>query len=67
MKKIAKLSLVAAVAVAGLSTSAMADTLAEAFANSKVKGEIKSQYFQKETKAGVESSIWSKSDGENVF
>ena len=59
MKKIAKLSLVAAVAVAGLSTSAMADTLADAFANSKVKGEIKSQYFQKETKAGVESSIWS--------
>jgi len=60
MKKIAKLSLVAAVAVAGLSTSAMADSLSEAFAASKVKGEIKSQYFQKEKAAGLnaESSIW---------
>lgn len=57
MKKFAKMSLVAAVAVAGFST-AQADTLAEAFAASKVKGEIKSQYFEKETDAGAESSIW---------
>jgi imipenem/basic amino acid-specific outer membrane pore len=60
MKKIAKLSLVAAVAVAGFTTSAMADTLADAFAASKVKGEIKSQYFQKEKEFGADakSSIW---------
>jgi imipenem/basic amino acid-specific outer membrane pore len=60
MRKLAKLSLVAAVAVAGLSTSAVADSLAEAFAASKVKGEIKSQYFQKETKeaTNAESNIW---------
>jgi len=58
MKKIAKLSLVAAVAVAGLSTSAMADSLAEAFAASKVKGEIKSQFFQKEGTNGDDSLIW---------
>jgi len=61
MRKLAKLSLVAAVAVAGLSTSAVADSLAEAFAASKVKGEIKSQYFQKEKENGAnaKSSIWS--------
>jgi len=61
MKKIARLSLVAAVAVAGLSTSAMADSLADAFAKSKVKGEIKSLYFQKEKETGADakSSIWS--------
>jgi len=58
MKKIAKLSLVAAVAVAGLSTSAMADSLSEAFAASKVKGEIKSQFFQKERNNGDDSLIW---------
>jgi len=61
MKKIARLSLVAAVAVAGLSTTAMADSLAEAFAKSKVKGEIKSLYFQKEQSANVadaKSSVW---------
>ena len=58
MKKIAKLSLVAAVAVAGFTTAASAGTLAEAFAASKVKGELKSQYFEKETDAGAESSIW---------
>jgi imipenem/basic amino acid-specific outer membrane pore len=58
MRKLAKLSLVAAVAVAGLSTSAVANSLSEAFAASKVKGEIKSQYYQKETNAGAESNIW---------
>mgnify|MGYP005994156043 CR=1 FL=1 len=58
MKKIAKLSLIAAVAVAGFTTSASADSLAEAFAASKVKGEIKSQYFEKELQDGTKSSIW---------
>lgn len=42
MKKITKLSLAASLI---LTTSSYADTLAEAFANSKVKGEIKVQYF----------------------
>ena len=44
MKKFVKLSLVASLAVAGL-TSANANTLAEAFAASKVKGEVRAQYF----------------------
>ena len=57
MKKIAKLSLVAAIAVAGM-TNVNAASLEEAFAASKVKGEIKSQYFQKENAAGQEASIW---------
>ena len=64
MKNMIKLSLVAAVAVAGFSTAASANTLEEAFAASTVKGEIKSQYFTKETKAGVKSSIWT--NGGNV-
>lgn len=48
MKKIVKMSLVAAVAVAGLQTGALAaDTLADAFANGKVKGSVKAYYFSK--------------------
>lgn len=57
MKKIMKISLIAAVTVAGFST-VQADTLAEAFAASKVKGEIKSQYFTKNSEAGVSNHIW---------
>lgn len=57
MEKFAKLSLVASLAFAGL-TSAYADSLAEALAASKLKGEIKSQYFTKKSAAGVEDSIW---------
>jgi len=60
--KIAKLSLVAAVAITGFTTvtsaNTSANTLAEAFAASKIKGELKSQYFQKKANTGVESSIW---------
>jgi len=48
MKKITKLSLAASLL---LSSAACADTLAEAFANSKVKGEIKAQYFDKQSPA----------------
>ncbi len=61
MKKIAKLSLVASLAVAGLTTTVSADSLAQAFADAKVKGEIKSLYFQKEKESGADakSSIWS--------
>lgn len=52
MKKITKLSLIAALT---LSSTVYADTLAEAFAASKVKGEIKAQYFDIET-AGMSST-----------
>lgn len=47
--KLAKLSLVAVV-VAGLSTSSFAaDTLADAFKNGKVSGELRAWYFDRET------------------
>ncbi len=56
MKKIKKLSLVATLAL--ISTQAFsADTLSEAFAEGKVSGEIKSQYFQKEV-SDKKVSIW---------
>ncbi len=45
MKKISKLSLAACLA---LSTALYSDTLEGAFANSKVKGELKAQYFNVE-------------------
>jgi hypothetical protein len=51
MKKIAKLSLVASLAVAGLTTTASAESLSEAFAASKVKGEIRAQYFAEDYEA----------------
>lgn len=35
-----------------------ADTLSEAFENGKVSGEIKSQYFQKESNNSETTSIW---------
>lgn len=57
MTKIIKMSLVAAVAVAGLSTVSSANTLKEAFAATTVKGEIKAQYFTQDSSAG-DSSIW---------
>ena len=47
--KLAKLSL-AAIAVVGLSTSSFAaDTLADAFKNGKVKGDIKAYYFMEDS------------------
>lgn len=52
MKKFVKLSLVASLAVAGL-TSANANTLAEAFAASKVKGEVRAQYFAEDYEAAA--------------
>lgn len=57
MKKITKLSLVAAVATLGL-TNACADTLSDAFAKSKVKGEIRAQYFNEKETDGKDSSIY---------
>lgn len=48
MKKITKLSIAACLLLTG---SAFADTLEEAFSNSKVKGELKAQYFDKQSPA----------------
>lgn len=61
MKKIAKISLVTALAVAGFATNSFAaDTLAEAFTNGKVSGAVKSYYYaQTFDGAGKnDSSIW---------
>lgn len=63
MKKIAKISLVAALAIAGLSSNVYAaDSIKEAFSNAKVKGDIKTYYFAQtfdnETTALKDSSIW---------
>ncbi|MGA1933532.1 OprD family outer membrane porin [Arcobacter sp. YIC-464] len=48
MKKITKLSMAACLL---LTSSVFADTLEEAFSNSKIKGEIKAQYFDKQSPA----------------
>lgn len=48
MKKITKLSIAACLLLTG---SAFADTLEEAFSNSQVKGELKAQYFDKQSPA----------------
>lgn len=61
MKKIAKLSLVAAFAVTGFSSSLYAaDSISGAFSNGKLKGELKSYYFAQDFDgAGKnDSSIW---------
>jgi len=61
MNKIAKLSLVTAVAVLGLGSNVYAaDSISEAFSNGKLKGQIKSYYFaQNFDGAGKnDSSIW---------
>ena len=61
MKKITKISLAAVVALAGLQSAAMAgDSLAEAFTNGKVKGQLKSYYFAKDYKNNTydDASIW---------
>lgn len=56
MKKIVKLSLATTIAFTGL-TTLNAATLAEAFAASKVKGEIKAQYF-KEVQTSKDADIY---------
>lgn len=61
MKKIIKKSLIASIALASLSTSSFAaDSLADAFANGKVKGEIKSYYFDESYDSATTSdnNIW---------
>ncbi|MEZ7934107.1 MAG: OprD family outer membrane porin [Sulfurospirillum sp.] len=56
--KLAKLSL-AAIVVAGLASSSFAaDTLADAFKNGKVTGELKAYYFANENRAGDRDSIF---------
>lgn len=59
MKKFAKMSLVAAVAVAGLTTTSSANSLEEAIKNGKTSGAVKVQYFQAgyDNAASDESSI----------
>lgn len=56
MKKLHKISLVASLALI-TSQAFAADTLAGAFAEGKVSGELKSQYFQKKNDDG-KISIW---------
>ncbi|MDD2894708.1 MAG: OprD family outer membrane porin [Aliarcobacter sp.] len=56
MKKIVKISLGAAIILAS-AQNVSADTLAQAFENGKVSGEIKSQYFQKEV-ADKKVNVW---------
>lgn len=62
MKNIIKTSLVAAVALASLQTSSFAaDTIADAFKEGKVKGQLKSYYFSKSyesASANKDASIW---------
>ena len=57
MKNTIKMSLVAAIAVAGLTSTSSASTLAEAFSASTVKGEIKSQYFAQESATQENSNV----------
>jgi len=61
MNKFIKISLVASIAVAGLTSNSLAaDNLAEAFSNGKFKGALKSYYFAKtfENPATNDPSIW---------
>ncbi len=61
MKNILKISLVTACAVATVQTSSFAsDSLADAFANGKIKGQLKSYYFAKDynNNAAKDASIW---------
>jgi len=61
MKKFVKMSLVAALAVSAIQSAGTAgDDLAQAFADGKVKGSIKSYYFAKDYKNGTseDASIW---------
>lgn len=56
--KLAKLSL-ATIAVIGLSTSSFAaDTLADAFKDGKLKGEIRAYYFDRDVKTGSSEDIF---------
>lgn len=58
MKKILKTSLYASLSLSTfMGSNLSANALDEAFANAKVNGEIKAQYFAKESSTGVESNI----------
>ena len=61
MKKIAKISFVAVLAMAGFTSNAMAaDSIKEAFSKGKVKGSLKSYYFVQnfDNVSSNDSSIW---------
>lgn len=61
--KLAKLSL-AAVIVAGLTSSSFAaDTLADAFKNGKVKGELRAWYFDRDTDVTKTGTSWDRKKG----
>lgn len=56
MNKFTKISLATSIVLASIST-ANADSLEEAFKASKVKGELKTMYFERESKDGSNSDI----------
>lgn len=61
MKKVIKKSLIATIALASVSTHSFgADSLAEAFSNGKIKGELKSYYFNEDYDSAKSSDndIW---------
>lgn len=61
MKKLTKRSLVAAFLLAGLSSQSFAaESLSEAFTNGKVKGELKSYYFDEsyDSASASDNSVW---------
>jgi len=62
MRNTIKISLIASLAITGLSTNVVAaDSISEAFQNGKFKGSLKSYYFAKTTDSNTDnknSSIW---------
>lgn len=62
MKNFAKISLIASIAIGSLSTSVFAaDSIADAFANGKFKGQLKSYYFAQDFDSDSnkkDSSVW---------
>ena len=54
MTKFVKMSLVAAVSVAGLNSTVSADSLKDAFSEGVVSGQLKAQYFQREAETGTD-------------
>jgi len=63
--KLAKLSL-AAIVVAGLASSSFAaDTLADAFKNGKVSGELRAYYFDRDTDVPKSDTTWDRKKGDS--
>ena len=67
MNKLVKLSLTAALSIAGLTTTVnAADTLADAFKNGKFKGQIKVQYFAKDYEGSATQDAKITATGGNI-